>query len=87
MAKSKGLSAISMQALEYLQEAKFATIQEMKQFNHFEGLNSAHLTALRNRELVESETVKLVCDCCGASRKVLKYTITEKGMEYGSNES
>ena len=74
------LSKGSMRALEMLRGGDL-TVADMK-VKGFDNVNSAHLTALTNRELAVATKVKLVCKCCGAKRVVNQYALTEKGREY-----
>ena len=74
------LSKGSMRALEMLRDGNL-TVADMK-VKGFDGVNSAHLMALTNRELATATKVKLVCECCGSKRTVNEYSLTEKGREY-----
>lgn len=79
MANQKVLSALSLQALEVLKGGD-ATANEIKD-KGLENLNSAHLTALVNRGLIEAEKVTVEVPTI-VKRKVNKYRLTEKGVAY-----
>lgn len=82
--KNSKLSAGSKRALEMLHDEDM-TVADMK-VKGFEKVNSAHLTALVNRDLVMAGKVRLVCECCGSKRTVNEYSLTEKGREYKEAE-
>jgi DNA-binding PadR family transcriptional regulator len=79
MANQKSLSSMSLKALEFLQEGEF-TANELKD-KGLENLNSAHLTALVNRGLIESEKVVVEVPTI-VKRKVNQYRLTEKGANF-----
>ena len=78
MANQKPISVKSMEALQYLKGQTEPTIM-----GHIEveGLNSAHLTALANRGLVEAVQVTVEVPTV-VKRKVNAYTLTEKGRTF-----
>ena len=78
MANSKPLSQKSTEALLAL---KGATEPTLMSDLGIEGINSAHLTALVNRGLVEAEKVTVEVPTT-VKRKVNAYALTEKGREY-----
>lgn len=57
MAKQKALSEGALKALEILKNEGAMTLAEMKE-KGFEKVNSSHLTALKNRGLVSTESVE-----------------------------
>lgn len=83
--KELKLSADTVKALRFVRDLETddmvgvtaATIKA----KGFEGLNASHLTSLMKHELVTAVKVNLVCNCCGAKRKVNAYKTTEKGRE------
>lgn len=79
MANQKVLSQMSLQALELLAKGG-ATANELKDLG-LQDLNSAHLTALVNRGLVEAEKVVVEVPTV-VKRKVNKYRLTEKGSQF-----
>ena len=84
MNKVNKVSAGALKALEALKAVGTATAKDLKD-NGLEGLNSAHLTALVNRGLVEAtDTVVEVVTV--VKRKVKAYTITEKGKTFDVKE-
>jgi hypothetical protein len=78
MANQKVLSPKSLQALEILKGADKQMI--MSEFE-IEGLNSANLTALVNRGLIEANQVIVEVPTI-VKRKVNAYTLTDKGKEF-----
>lgn len=86
---SKELAKLSANALRALAMVKDlegdtthgVTAAQMKS-EGFEDLNPAHLTALVKRDYVVATEVKLVCNCCGAKRKVNAYKTTALGREF-----
>lgn len=76
---NKPLSGMSLKALEVLSGGD-ATANEIKE-KGLENLNSAHLTALVNRGLIEAEKVTVEVPTI-VKRKVNKYRLTEKGATY-----
>lgn len=73
--KERALSAESERALKMLKEKGELTIADMKELG-FDNVNSSHLTALKNRGLVQSEQVeKLVVST--VKRKVQLYKAVE----------
>ena len=84
MAKVNKVSEGALKALEALKTVGTATAKDLKDAG-LEGLNSAHLTALVNRGLVEAtDTVVEVVTV--VKRKVKAYTITEKGKTFDAKE-
>ena len=84
MAKVNKVSEGALKALEALKAVGTATAKDLKDAG-LEGLNSAHLTALVNKGLVEStDTVVEVVTV--VKRKVKAYTVTEKGMTFDVKE-
>ena len=79
MAKETKLSVGAISALEKLREGA-STAQEIKAKGF--AVNPAHLTALVNRGLATATKITLVCECCGAKRKVNSYELTEQGKVY-----
>jgi len=78
MANTKPLSEKSLLALEALKGAdKPVVMSELS----IEGLNSANLTALVNRGLVEAVQVVVEVPSI-VKRKVNAYTLTSKGAEF-----
>lgn len=75
----KVLSAKALEVLKVLTEGEF-TVAELKE-KGLDGLNSAHLTALVNRGLVEAEKVTVEVPTV-VKRKVNKYSLTEKGAGF-----
>jgi hypothetical protein len=82
MAKTK-LSALSLKALEMLKD-KSMTASDLKDLGLNE-LNSAHLTALTNRGLISADKVEVEVATV-VKRKVNKYTVTDKGMNFTDSE-
>ena len=78
MAKQKPLSEGSLKALEILKEQGSMTLAEMKE-KGFDTVNSSHLTALKNRGLISTESVEKEVTTI-AKRTVNVYTaiVTEK---------
>lgn len=79
MANQKVLSQKSVEALQILKEGTF-TMNELAN-RGVEGLNSAHLTALVNRGLVETNQVVVEVPTI-AKRKVNAYSLTDKGLTF-----
>ena len=79
MANQKVLSQKSVEALQILKEGTF-TMNDMVS-RGIEGLNSAHLTALVNRGLVETTQVVVEVPTI-TKRKVNAYSLTEKGQTF-----
>jgi hypothetical protein len=82
MAKTK-LSALSLQALEML-KGKSMTASELKDLG-LNDINSAHLTALANRGLISADKVEVEVQTI-VKRKVNKYTVTDKGVNFTESE-
>jgi len=82
MAKNK-LSALSLQALEML-KGKSMTASELKDLG-LNDINSAHLTALANRGLISADKVEVEVQTI-VKRKVNKYTVTDKGVNFTESE-
>ncbi len=82
MAKTK-LSALSLQALEML-KGKSMTASELKDLG-LNDVNSAHLTALANRGLISADKVEVEVQTI-VKRKVNKYTVTDKGVNFTESE-
>ena len=87
--KSNNIAKLSKGALEALKMIKeYEGVNELGvtasilKEKGLEGLNSAHLNALVNRELVVAKQVNIVCPCCGSKRKANAYKMTEKGHEF-----
>ena len=78
MANKKPLSVTSAQALKFLKGRDEPTIMADIEV---EGLNSANLTALVTRGLIEAEKVEIEVPTV-VKRKVNAYTITEKGQNF-----
>ena len=78
MANQKPISTKSMEALNFLKGATEPTIMSEIAV---EGLNSAHLTALANRGLVEATQVVVEVPTV-VKRKVNAYILTDKGQAY-----
>ena len=78
MANKKPLSQHSQKALSFLKGQTEPTIMASIEV---EGLNSAHLTALKNRGLVETVQVEIEVPTV-VKRKVNAYTLTAKGHEF-----
>lgn len=74
MSKQAKLSVGAEQALATLKEHGPMTLAEMKEI--LPDVNSSHLTALRNRGLVESEQVEIEIETV-VKRKVNSYTAVE----------
>ena len=84
MAKVNKISDGALKALEALKAVGTATAKDLKD-GGLDKLNSAHLTALVNRGLVEAtDTVVEVLTV--VKRKVKAYTITEKGKTFDNKE-
>ena len=83
MGKKKALSVTSAQALEFLKGQDKPTIMAQIEV---EGLNSANLTALVARGLVEAQKVEIEVPTT-VKRKVNAYTITEKGLAFSGDET
>lgn len=79
MGKETKLSVGSLTALDHLKDGA-KTAQDIKARGF--AVNPAHLTALVNHGMATAEKVQLVCECCGAKRKVNAYKVTEKGQTY-----
>ena len=79
MANQKVLSQKSVEALQILKEGTF-TMSDMAN-RGIENLNSAHLTALVNRGLVETTQVVVEVPTV-VKRKVNAYSLTEKGQTF-----
>ncbi len=76
------LSKGSIRALEMLREGHdFAFKMKDNGFN----VNGSHLGALVRNELATATDVQLVCECCGAKRKVKRYALTEKGKTFSQD--
>lgn len=77
------LSVISIQVLNVMNVLGTATAKDLKK-EGIEKLNSSHLVALKNRELIEQLDEKkiVVCSECGAKSKDTQYRITELGKSY-----
>lgn len=73
------LSKGSVRALEMLKEGHDMAFK-MKE--HGFGVNGSHLASLVRNELAVATDVQLECSCCGAKRKVKRYTLTEKGQAF-----
>ena len=82
MAKTK-LSALSLEALRLLKDASM-TASDLKDLG-LNDINSAHLTALTNRGLISADKVEVEVPTV-VKRKVNRYTITDKGMNFTESE-
>lgn len=77
MAKTqKPLSTKAQEALDFLKEHGNMTLSEMKE-KGLEGINSSHLTALRNRGLVNSTPVEKEVVTV-SKRTVQEYSVAEE---------
>ena len=85
MAKVNKLSEGSLKVLEIMKASNTGmTVAEIKE-NGFEGVNSSHLTALKNRGIVESqEVVREVVSV--TKRKMNVYTLVELVTEVESEK-
>ena len=85
MAKQKALSAGALQALEILKEQGSMTLAEMKE-KGFEKVNSSHLTALKNRGLVSTESIeKEITTVAKRTVNVYSFVETETAETEGEN--
>lgn len=73
------LSVGALKALEMLQGG-CETAADIK-IQGF-AVNSAHLTVLVKRGYATSADTSIECEFCGSKRKVKKYTLTEKGIDF-----
>lgn len=74
------ISERATEVIKVLKDLNTSTVNELKKY--VKGVNSSIMRQLINNGLVESSDSVLKCACCGHSRKVLSYTITNKGMGY-----
>ena len=78
MANKKPLSPVSQEALDFLKGRTEPTIMAEIEVKD---LNSANLTALKNRGLIEAVQVTVEVPTV-VKRKVNAYSLTEKGREF-----
>ena len=78
MANKKPLSPVSQEALDFLKGRTEPTIMAEIEV---EDLNSANLTALKNRGLIEAVQVTVEVPTV-VKRKVNAYSLTDKGREF-----
>lgn len=77
--KTKALSDGAIKAFNLLKEHGALTVAEMKELG-FQGANSSHLTALKNRGFVQNETVEVEMVSV-SKRKVQNYSLIDPDAE------